>query len=219
VRPPADARILRPALLAAALAGAILSAASAATIEGRVALPRRRLAPVVNQRYEIVARAGVLSVSPPLAVVYVEGPFPARPAATAQMAQKDLEFVPSLLPIQAGTRVYFPNEDDTYHNIFSYSPTKRFDLGRYRSDERPIPSVVFDRAGLVALHCDIHEHMRALILVLDTPYFVVTAPNGTYRLPDVPAGPHTVKVWLNSRTTLARRLDLPAHGTVPANFP
>ena len=58
------------------------------------------------------------------------------------MAQKDLTFVPTLLPVQVGTRVEFPNLDDTYHNIFSFSPAKRFDLGRYRPDEAPIPSVV-----------------------------------------------------------------------------
>ncbi len=100
-----------------------------------MALPKRRTATVVNQRYEIVARGGILAVSPPLAVVYLEGSFP-KPASltVVQMAQKDLAFVPALLPVQAGTQVEFPNLDDTYHNIFSYSPAKRFDLGRYRTD-------------------------------------------------------------------------------------
>src|SRR5436309_10057486 len=79
-----------------------------------------------------------------------------------QMNQKDFAFVPPLLPVQTGTAVEFPNLDDTYHNIFSYSPTKRFDLGRYRPEERPIPSVLFDVPGLVTLRCDIHEHMRGL---------------------------------------------------------
>ena len=119
-----------------------------AVIEGRVALPPTRHAPVANQRYEIVSRAGVLAPNPPLAVVYVEGSFPATvPAPVTRMAQKELAFVPTLLAIEVGTRVEFPNQDSTYHNIFSFSPAKRFDLGRYRSDEQPVPSVLFDQPG------------------------------------------------------------------------
>src|SRR5207244_9048141 len=91
---------------------------------------------------------------------------------TKQVTQKDLTFIPALLPVRVGTKVEFPSLDDTYHNIFSYSPAKRFDLGRYRPDERPVPSQVFDKLGLVTLRCDIHEHMRGLILVLNTPYLV-----------------------------------------------
>ena len=152
-------------------------------IEGRVALPPSRSAPVVNRRYEIVTKGGVIATHPPLAVVYLDGSFPKVGATPArQIIQKDLTFVPALLAVQVGTRVEFPNLDDTYHNIFSYSPTKRFDLGRYRPEERPIPSQVFEKPGLVTLRCDIHEHMRALVLVLATPHFVVTDAEGRFRL-------------------------------------
>lgn len=174
----------------------------AATIEGRVELPKARTAPVVNQRYEIVTNAGVVSTNPPVAVVYLEGDF--RHSANLpvkQLAQKDLTFVPSLLPVEVGTRVEFPNYDTTYHNIFSFSPAKRFDLGRYRADEKPVPSQVFDVAGLITLRCDIHEHMRALILVLATPYFVMTDTDGAFRLEGLPAGKYVLKAWVDSRTT------------------
>src|SRR5436189_4433085 len=156
---------------------------ASAVIEGRVELPKSYTAPVQAKRYEIVTKGGVLSTQPPLAIVYLEGAFP-NPASlpTKQVAQKDLTFVPALLPIRVGTRVEFPNLDDTYHNIFSYSPAKRFDLGRYRPDEKPVPSVVFDTPGLVTLRCDIHEHMRGLILVLNTPYLGMTDGDGHYRL-------------------------------------
>src|SRR5436853_537084 len=148
---------------------------ASATIEGHVELPKSHSAPVQAKRYEIVTKGGVLSTHPPLAVVYLDGAF-GRPGSSPvkQVVQKDLTFIPALLPIQVGTTVEFPNLDETYHNIFSYSPTKRFDLGRYRPEERPIPSEVFDKQGLVTLRCDIHEHMRGLILVLSTPYFVMT---------------------------------------------
>jgi plastocyanin len=191
-----------------------------AVIEGRVELPKTSTAPVMIKRYEIVTNGGVLSTKPPLAVVYLEGSFSRRNAtAEKQMMQKDLLFVPTLLPVQAGTRVVFPNLDDTYHNIFSFSPAKRFDLGRYRSNETPIPSVVFDVPGLVTVRCDIHEHMRALILVLDTPYFVLTDPEGRFRLGGLPSGQYKLKAWLSSKTTLERSVQLGNGSTLSVNLP
>jgi plastocyanin len=211
----------RLAALVAVSALAAAQAAGQAAIEGRVALPKPLHAPVMNKRYGIVSFGGVLIPYPPVAVVYLAGSFPAvapRPA-TAQMVQKDLMFVPLILPVLVGTRVEFPNLDDTYHNIFSYSPAKRFDLGRYRSDERPIPSEVFDVPGLVTLRCDIHEHMRALILVLDTPHFVVSDSEGRYRLDHLPAGRFVMKVWLDSKTTLERPVELQDGPALRADFP
>lgn len=195
-------------------------AAHAGTIEGRVELPDPGPVSVVNKRYQVVSQGGVLSPSPPVAVVYIEGNF-GRPGEepVAQVIQKDLSFIPSVLPIQVGTRVEFPNLDDTYHNVFSYSQPKRFDLGRFRADERPVPSQVFEMAGLVTLRCDIHDHMRALILVLDTPHFVVTGEDGTYRLDGVPPGRHVVKAWIDSRTVRERIVEVTAEDAVRADFP
>jgi plastocyanin len=191
-----------------------------AVVEGRVELPKTSAAPVMIKRYEIVTKGGVLATKPPLALVYLEGSFPKRNStAEKQMLQKDLTFVPALLPVQTGTRVAFPNLDDTYHNIFSFSPAKRFDLGRYRPDETPIPSVVFDVPGLVTVRCDIHEHMRALILVLDTPYFAMSDADGRFRLIGLPPGHHTLKAWLSSKTTLERPVELTSGSTLRVNFP
>ena len=121
--------------------------------------------------------------------------------------------------MQVGTRVEFPNLDDTYHSIFSYSPAKRFDLGRYRPDERPIPSEVFDIPGLVTLRCDIHEHMRGLILVLDTPYFVVTDAEGRFRLNRLPSGHYTLKAWIDSKTTREKPVEFKSGATLHVDFP
>ena len=183
-------------------------------------LPKSRSAPVQAKRYEIVTKAGVLSTQPPLAVIYLEGNFP-RPAAlpTKEVEQKDLTFIHALLPIEVGTKVQFPNLDDQYHNIFSYSPAKRFDLGRYRPEERPIPSVTFDKPGLVTLRCDIHEHMRGLILVLNTPYFVMTDTAGRFRLDKLPAGRYTLKAWIDSRTTFEKPVDLKEGQTLHVDLP
>ena len=191
-----------------------------AGVEGRVSLPKSRSTPVVIKRYEIVTSGNVLSTNPPVAVVYLEGSFP-KPVSqpTKQVSQKDLTFIPALLPIQVGTRVEFPNLDDTYHSIFSYSPAKRFDLGRYRPDERPIPSQVFDAPGLVTLRCDIHEHMRGLILVLNTPHFVITNLDGGYRMGALPAGRYTLKAWIDSKTTREQQIDLKNGETLHVDFP
>ena len=191
-----------------------------AVVEGRVELPKSHAAPVQVKRYQIVTKGGVLSTQPPLAVVYLDGAFPnpvSRP--TKQVAQKDLTFLPALLPIRVGTKVEFPNLDDTYHNIFSYSPAKRFDLGRYRPDERPIPAQVFDKPGLVTLRCDIHEHMRGLILVLSTPYFVMTDTDGHFRLNGLPAGHYTLKAWIDSKTTREKPVELRNGQTLRVDFP
>ncbi len=190
------------------------------TVEGRVELPKSYSAPVQAKRYQIVTKGGVLSTQPPLAVVYLDGSFP-QPASlpTKQVTQKELTFIPALLPVRAGTKVEFPSLDDTYHNIFSYSPAKRFDLGRYRPDERPVPSQVFDKPGLVTLRCDIHEHMRGLILVLNTPYFVMTDTAGHFRLDGLPAGHYTLKAWIDSRTTREKPVDLKNGQTLHVDFP
>ena len=203
------------------IAGSVTGALAQASIEGRVDLPKTRSAPVVAKRYEIITTGGVLATSPPQAVVYLEGSFdkPAKPA-TKEVTQKDLAFIPALLPVQVGTKVEFPNlEKDTYHNIFSYSPAKRFDLGRYRPDEKPVPSQVFDVPGLVTLRCDIHEHMRGLILVLATPHFTTTDENGRFRLSGLPPGHYTLKAWVDSRTTREHPVDLKSGSTLHVDFP
>jgi len=197
-----------------------ISVLAEAVVEGQVGLPKSHSAPVMAKRYEIVTKGSVLATSPPLAVVYLDGSFP-KPTShsTKQIAQKDLAFLPSLLPVQVGTRVEFPNLDDTYHSIFSYSPAKRFDLGRYRPDERPIPSETFDRPGLVTLRCDIHEHMRGLILVLETPYFVMTDAEGRFRLSGLPSGRYILKAWIDSKTTREQPVELKRGATLHVDFP
>jgi plastocyanin len=206
-------------LLFAFLLPSLLARADA-TIEGRVQLPKPHTAPVMNKRYEIVTRGGVVATDPPLAVVYLEGKFPAASVQpVAEVSQHDYAFFPPLLPVRLGTKVEFPNHDETYHNIFSYSAAKRFDLGRYRPDEKPVPFQIFDKAGLVTLRCDIHEHMRGAILVLDTPYFTLSEMSGEYRLPGLPAGHYTLKAWVDSKTTFSREVDLKDGETVRVDLP
>ena len=79
------------------------------------------------------------------------------------MDQRNETFVPHVLAITTGTTVDFPNTDRIYHNVFSLSKTRPFDLGPLRG--RPLQPVRFDRPGIVRVFCDIHSHMNAFILV------------------------------------------------------
>jgi plastocyanin len=181
-----------------------------ALIEGKVALPGPEPQDLVPTRY--AAQPGEIAPpDPPVAVVYLEGQFPEAATnsirLTNEILQFGMQFRPALLPVRVGTAVAFPNGDDFYHNVFSYSKTKRFDLGRYRKSDRP-PIEVFDKPGVVKLYCEIHRHMRGVILVLDTPYFTRTQTNGLYRLPGLPAGKYRLRAWVDERHVYEKQVDL-----------
>jgi hypothetical protein len=112
-----------------------------------------------------------------------------------------------VLVVRTGTPVIFPNRDPIYHSVFSYSEAKKFDLGRYRPGEEP-PAVVFDKPGTVTLFCEVHDHMRGAIVVVDTPHFVKTDAEGRFRLEGLPAGKRTFKVWLGPKETIERTVEL-----------
>jgi plastocyanin len=130
-------------------------------------------------------------------VVYLESApalaFPDVEPQRAVLDQKNETFVPHVLAITVGTTVEFPNSDRVYHNVFSLSPTKRFDLGRYAAGRTR--SVRFDRPGIVRVFCEIHSHMSAFILVFNHRYFAVTAADGRYQIGRVPAGRYTLVAW------------------------
>jgi plastocyanin len=178
-----------------------------ALIEGRVTLPKPEPTDAAPPRY--AGQVGeVAPPDPPVAVVYLEGQFPkAASHLTNEVLQLGMQFRPALLPIQVGTAVAFPNRDDFYHNVFSYSKPKRFDLGRYRKNDHP-PVEIFDKPGVVKLYCEIHQHMRGVILVLDTPYFTRTQTNGLYRLPNLPAGQYRLRAWVDEKHVYEKPVDL-----------
>ncbi len=131
------------------------------------------------------------------AVVYFEsaprGAFEDRESAHARLDQRDERFVPHVLAITVGTVVDFPNNDRTYHNVFSLSKAQRFDLGRYAAGRSK--SVQFDRPGIVRVFCDIHSHMNAFILVFNHRFFAVTDAQGRYEIGGVPPGTYTLSAW------------------------
>jgi plastocyanin len=154
-------------------------------------------------------------------VVYLDpaprAAFDTREEPRPRLDQRNETFVPHVLPIVAGTTVDFPNSDQTYHNVFSLSKTKTFDLGRYAVGRSK--SVRFDRPGIVRVFCDIHSHMSAFILVFAHRYFALSDSDGGYRLENVPPGTYTVVAWNESAPLESRRVIVPeAGGEVEVNF-
>jgi plastocyanin len=209
-------------ILICALGFAAGSIQAQVVIEGTVQLPKPSFDRGLNQRYTTAADVAMAPTNPPAAVVYLEGDFHAQQTSaaksSAQVAQKNIAFAPDLLPILVGTAVEFPNMDETYHNVFSYSKTKRFDLGRYRKDEKPT-TVVFDKPGAVTIHCEIHERMRGTILVLETSHFQKTDTAGRYRLEHLPAGNYVLKAWVAGDDVRQRPVELKAGMTLHVDFP
>lgn len=128
------------------------------------------------------------------AVVYAVGERPAAPPTRpAIMDQKDRMFVPHVLVLQSGTMVRFPNSDDIGHHVYSFSPAKPFQLPLYKGT--PTNPIVFEKAGVVTLGCNIHDRMSAFIVVVDTPHFGKTDESGRVALEGIPSGRYTVNVW------------------------
>lgn len=207
--------------IALLLSALTVAAQGTATAEGTVTLPKSAAPTKLNARYN--GQSGALAApEPPTAVVSLEGaPLPAddKPTTnTVQVLQKGMQFGPGLIAVRKGTRVEFPNGDDFYHNVFSYSKVKRFDLGRFLKDEKPA-AVTFDQPGVVKLYCEIHEHMRGTVLVLDTPYFVKTDTNGVYRLTGLPAGSFKLKAWIDDKLVHEQAVELKSGETARVSFP
>lgn len=188
-------------------------------ITGKVELPAPKVNTAALARYKL--KSGQVTMPElPTAVIYLAGNFPeASGSSTNEVVQQGYQFFPSLVPIQKGAAIEFPNKDDDYHHVFSYSKVKEFDLGRYRKDEKP-PPIRFANPGVVKVGCEIHDHMRTVVLVLESPHFTRSDTNGHYRLvlKDVPLGKHPLKAWINERTTWEREVEVKDGGTATVNF-
>lgn len=128
------------------------------------------------------------------AAVYVllKGQPQAATGATAEIAQRERQFVPSVTVVQTGTSVSFPNFDTVRHHVYSFSPIRSFELKLYAGT--PAKPVVFDKPGTAALGCNVHDQMSAWVHVVDTPLFGKTDARGEATL-DVPAGQHLLRAW------------------------
>jgi plastocyanin len=164
---------------------------AAGAIDVDVTLPTR---PATRQADRYVSSTGEARNTQDVpAVVYIAGPVAGAPEARPsglELAQRGEAFRPTMVVVPVGARVTFPNGDNLFHNVFSYSRPKRFDLGRYPRGEAK--TVVFDKPGYVKVLCEVHKWMRAGVLVVDNPYYAVVEASGRVKLDGVPPGRYTL---------------------------
>ena len=152
-------------------------------------------------------------------VVYLESIEKAAyqpPKEAAVMDQINLNFVPHVLPVLIGTKVIFPNSDKIRHSVFSVSKVKKFDFGTYTPGVEK--SIICDQAGVIPILCYIHHDMSAYIVVLNTPYFVLTNDAGEFYLDEVPAGKYHLKFWNEEIEIKSEEIVIPVKGTLTKNL-
>jgi plastocyanin len=132
------------------------------------------------------------------------------------MAQVEERFEPHVLTVLQGARVEFPNRDDIYHNVFSLSSAKSFDLGRY--PKGATKSVTFNKTGVVQVFCHIHSDMSAVVLVLANDLFATPGPDGRYAIENIPAGEYTVVGWHERTKPSVQRIRVAPGQTTTINF-
>lgn len=128
-------------------------------------------------------------------VVWLEGAdLPRTPPGEAPVLdQRNLTFSPRVLAVEVGTTVVFPNNDRVFHNVFSFRDGKRFDLGLYPVGA--VKQVAFDRTGVSRIFCNIHPQMAAYVVTVDSQIHAVSDKDGSFTLPEVPAGTYTYRAW------------------------
>jgi plastocyanin len=153
-------------------------------------------------------------------VVYVETATPAGSSASTPaprvMAQANERFEPHVLPVVQGTRVEFPNRDNVYHNVFSLSSARTFDLGRFPKGSSK--SITFDKPGIVQVFCHIHSDMSAVVVVLPNPLFASPDSSGQYVIDQVPPGEYTIIGWHERTKPSVQKVRVVAGQTTTIDF-
>ena len=210
-------RLVICVLLATVASTSAQAPAPLGALRGRVDI--RRVLPAPERRPGVTDLATAAPRDIPdarRAVVYLEtaprGAFETREPVRLRMDQRNETFAPHVLAVTTGTIVDFPNNDSTYHNVFSLSLAKRFDLGRYARGRSK--QVRFDRPGIVRVFCDIHSHMSAFVLVFGHRYFATTDTDGRYRIEDIPPGTYAVATWHEGERRDTRTVVIPAQGGI-----
>src|SRR3984885_10397090 len=157
-------------------------------VVGAALAPAAEMHAVVrDHKGKVVADAVILAVP-----VAPRNALHARPPKDA-VDQVDKQFVPYVKAIFVGSTVQFPNSDHIRHQVYSFSPAKKFELPLYAGTDAP--PIVFDKPGVVVLGCNIHDWMIGYVYVAETPFFTKTDPSGNASLAEMPPGEYTVRIW------------------------
>ncbi|HEY1661956.1 MAG TPA: carboxypeptidase regulatory-like domain-containing protein [Verrucomicrobiae bacterium] len=176
-----------------------------------------------NRKYQFVQKVDYADMHD--FIVYIDGPIVTNSVSstnvvsvsTRRVVQHSAMFTPHVLPILVGTTVEWPNNDDIFHNVFSSSDAKSFDLGLYKGSP-PEKRVTFDKPGRVDVFCSIHQDMHCIILVMENPYFSSTDDDGNYKITDVPPGVYKLKAWHERLPPDEKEITVPTNGEVKVDF-
>jgi plastocyanin len=217
----------------AALLGGCLGAGSiaAADISGTVVIEHKLTRRNVTASAPAYQRGVSVPLEPkpaedPLAfershvVVYIDGTGPASGVAAGQakveIQQQDRQFSPDMVVVPVGSTVSFPNLDAIFHNIFSLSKPRSFDLGNYPKGETR--TVTFPVPGIVYVYCHLHPNMSATIVVSPTSWAVRANADGGFLLPNVPPGKYTVVAWHKAAGFVRKTATVTENGAPPITF-
>ncbi len=151
------------------------------------------LAHAASINVQVTDQAGAPVADAVVYAISVSGKLPATKAAPATIDQIKRRFVPMVSVVQTGAAVMFPNKDNIEHDVYSFSPVKRFELNLYHGV--PANPVTFDKPGLVVMGCNIHDTMVAYLLIVDTPYFAKIGDKGQATIANLPSDSYKVIVW------------------------
>ncbi len=151
------------------------------------------------------------------AVIWLEAPGAPRPTRQIVLDQRNLAFSPTVLAVQVGSTVRFPNNDTVLHNVFSFRDGKKFDLGLYPVGQ--VRDVKFDQAGVSRLFCNIHPGMAAYIVVVDSPYYAVINRQGEFSLLGVPAGQYIYHAWRAGAGTTTGKITVAPNASLEVQWP
>lgn len=210
-----NARVLSLLLAAGSVAGAPASAlAQSPRATGKSPASGRG---AVRGSVTITRAPGAASAESSPVLVYLVGFEEPAPDTTVEIQQREKHFLPNLVGITAGQRVSFPNGDPFYHNVFSPSSVRKFDLGQYRPGETR--SRVFPKTGVVDVYCNIHPQMSATILVLPNRRFAAARADGTYEIEGVPPGQWTIYAYSRrAEKPVGRQVVVNAGATTAVDF-
>jgi plastocyanin len=204
---------------------AVALSAQTADISGRIrvtsTLTKRRISvPQVYDRTAALSPPGTAApdVTTELrrVVIFLDTPvLPANPAL-AVMDQRQRQFEPEVLAIPVGSTVTFPNSDPIFHNVFSLSKARQFDLGNYKAGESR--NVTFTRTGVVQIYCHLHPNMTGAVLVTPNSWLTQPAENGDFVLSQVPPGRYTLVAWHKSAGFFRRTIEVRAGHPVSVDF-
>jgi len=211
--------------------GVLAAAARSQDITGTILIKKKLTKPSVTSSVSVYQRGTAVQLGKeteedPLAferarvVVYLEGPGPSsvdvKSHTPLQIEQVDRRFSPDLVVAPIGSTVTFPNMDPIFHNIFSLSKPKSFDLGSY--DKGETRSVMFPKPGIVEIYCHLHPNMAATVVVTPNRWYARSDRAGQYRIPDVPPGKYTVVAWHRSAGFFRKTIEVADGRNAVADF-